>query len=617
MLGFEYGEAGRTAPQAVATGSIILIAGELVPMMTSFEEIALLLVMAAGIGLIGALMRQPLIVSFIAVGLIAGPSVLDVVHSDEQIDLLAELGIAVLLFLVGIKLDVKLVRSLGAVSVLTGLGQVIFTAFFGYLIGLALGLDHVASLYVAVALTFSSTIIIVKLLSDKREIDALHGQIALGFLIVQDLVVVLAMIVLSAIGIGAEDATGGGSVLVVLGSGAGLVLAVILFVRYLANPLTERLARAPELLVIFAIALAAMFAAIGDAVGLGKEVGGLMAGVALASSPFRETISARLGPLRDFLLLFFFIALGATLDLSLLGANVTGAVVLSLFVLIGNPLIVLVIMGTLGYRKRTSFLAGLTVAQISEFSLIFVAMGVSLGHVGEDALGLVTMVGIVTIAASTYMITFSHQLYALCEPLLGVFERKGAPREPADSHTHQGKAFDVIIFGLGRFGTAVGMRLKKRGLSVLGVDFNPLAIRRWRELGLEAEFGDATDAEFVAGLPLRRTNWLVSTVPIHPTGLSHEDSRTTLIQLARTAGFPGRFAVTSHSAGEAAVLLDAGADLVLEPFQDAADQAADLLCGGEVKERTPIPEIITEEREPPVVTDEAAREPPPGDFGRD
>jgi Kef-type K+ transport system membrane component KefB len=178
------------------------------PILTPFAEVALLLVMAAGIGLIGTLARQPLIVSFIAVGLIAGPSALDVVRSDAQIDLLSELGIAVLLFLVGIKLDVKLIRSLGVVSVMTGLGQVIFTAFFGYLIGLALGLGHITSLYVAVALTFSSTIIIVKLLSDKREIDALHGQIALGFLIVQDLVVVLAMIVLSAIGIGAAETAG-------------------------------------------------------------------------------------------------------------------------------------------------------------------------------------------------------------------------------------------------------------------------------------------------------------------------------------------------------------------------------------------------------------------------
>ena len=566
-----------------------------------FAEVAVLLVLAAAIGLFGILLRQPLIVSFSAVGLVAGPSALDVVHSDEQIDLLSELGIAVLLFLVGIKLDVKLIRSLGQVALLTGLGQVAFTSIFGFGIGLALGLDVVTSIYVAVALTFSSTIIIVKLLSDKREIDSLHGQIALGFLIVQDLVVVLAMIVLSAIGIGAAAEGGGhgggGSVLSVLASGVAMVALVVLFVRYIADPLTERLARAPELLVIFAIAMAAVFAAIGDLVGLGKEVGGLLAGVALASSPYREAVAARLAPLRDFLLLFFFIALGSALDLSLLGAHVTGAVVFSIFVLIGNPLIVLAIMGAMGYRKRTGFLAGLTVAQISEFSLIFVAMGVSLGHVQEDALGLVTMVGLVTIAASTYMITYSHQLYPVFEPLLGVFERTGTPREPSDAVAHRDNGYTVIVFGLGRFGTAIGMRLRKRGIRVLGVDFNPLAVRRWRELGLETEFGDATDPEFVGELPLSRAEWIVSTVPIHPTGLSHEDTRTTLIQLTRAAGFRGRVAVASHHPRDTEELFGAGADIVLEPFQDAADRAVELLCGAPEEDRTEIPAIVTEERQ--------------------
>lgn len=563
-----------------------------------FAEIAALLVMAAAIGFFGIILRQPLIVSFIAVGLIAGPSALNVVQSDEQISLLSALGIAVLLFLVGIKLDVKLIRSLGAVSLLTGLGQVAFTSIFGYLIGLALGLGAVTSLYVAVALTFSSTIIIVKLLSDKREIDSLHGQIALGFLIVQDLVVVLAMIVLSAIGIGAAgDGHGGGSVTTVLVSGVAMVAVVILFVRYVADPLTERLARAPELLVIFAIAMAAMFAAAGDIVGLGKEVGGLLAGVALASTPYRETIAARLAPLRDFLLLFFFIALGSALDLSLLGTHVTGAIIFSLFVLIGNPLIVLVIMGALGYRKRTGFLAGLTVAQISEFSLIFVAMGVSLGHVQADALGLVTMVGLVTIAASTYMITYSHQLYAVFERFLWVFERRGTPREPSEAGAHRNDGHRVIIFGLGRFGTAIGLRLQKRGIKVLGVDFNPLAIRRWRELGLETEFGDASDPEFVAELPLPHAEWIVSTVPIHPTGLSHEDTRNTLIQLTRTSGFCGRIAVASHHPRDTEELFASGADLVLEPFQDAADRAVELLCGAPEEERTEIPSITSEEQQ--------------------
>ena len=556
-----------------------------------FGEIALLLVLAAAVGFVGMLLRQPLIVSFIAAGLLVGPSALDLVRFDAQIDLLSELGIAVLLFLVGIKLDVKLIRSLGMVSLLTGLGQVAFTAVFGYLIGLALGLGAVTSLYVAVALTFSSTIIIVKLLSDKREIDSLHGQIALGFLIVQDIVVVLAMIVLSAIGIGAAaDGHGAGSVPVVMASGLGMVAVVVLFVRYVANPLTERLAHAPELLVIFAIAMAAMFAAFGDIVGLGKEVGGLLAGVALASTPYRETIAARLAPLRDFLLLFFFIALGSGLDLSLLGTHVWGAIIFSAFVLIGNPLIVLAIMGALGYRKRTGFLAGLTVAQISEFSLIFVAMGVTIGHVQEDALGLVTMVGLVTIAASTYMITYSHQLYAVFEPYLGIFERKITLDQDNGSARPKVRP-QVIIFGLGRYGTAIGLRLQKRGIRVLGVDFNPAAVRRWRQLELAAQFGDATDPEFIAELPLPDAEWIVSTVPIHPTGLSHEDARTTLMQLTRTSGFAGQVALTSHHPNDTDDLTAAGADLVLEPFQDAADRAAELICGAARADRTGFPAI--------------------------
>jgi len=546
---------------------------------SSFTEIAALLVLAALMGFIGILLRQPLIVSFIAVGLIAGPSVLDIVHSKDQIKLLSELGIAVLLFLVGIKLDVKLIKSIGGVSVLTGLGKVAFTALFGYYIGLAIGLDQITSIYVAIALTFSSTIIIVKLLSDKREIESLHGQIALGFLIVQDLVVVVAMIVLATIGIGSGAGHGdssNSSVWQVAISGISLLAFVVVFVRYIANPLTEKLAKTPELLVVYAIAQAALFAAIGDIVGLGMEVGGLLAGVALASTPYRESIAARLAPLRDFLLLFFFIALGSTLDLSLLGAHLPGAILFSLFVLIGNPLIVMFIMGVMGYGKRTGFLAGLTVAQISEFSLIFIAMGISLGHVPQDILGLVTLVGIITIAASTYMITYSHQLYSLFAPIIGIFERSGTPRESiADEHTTD--HYPVIIFGLGRLGTAIALQLKEKGIRVLGIDFNPSAIKNWKALGLDCEYGDATDAEFIIELPLKHAHWVVSTIPQLHTGLSSEDTRRTVMQLTRSAGYKGKLAAVSQSNTDTEQLNLLDVELILAPFQDTADRAVKML----------------------------------------
>jgi len=471
------------------------------------------------------------------------------------------------------------VRTLGPVALVTGLGQVLFTTAFGFLIALALGLDARTAIYVAIALTFSSTIIIVKLLSDKREIDALHGRIALGFLIVQDVVVVIAMIALSAIGVGggSDGDSAFGDVLRVLGYGLAMLAFVVFFIRYIANPLVERLSRAPELLVSFAIGWAALLAAVGHYLGFGKELGGLLAGVSLASTPFREAIAARLASLRDFLLLFFFIALGASLDLSVLGASVGPAIVLSLFVLIGNPLIVLAIMGAMGYRKRTGFLAGLTVAQISEFSLIFMAMGVTIGHLNEEALGLVTLVGLVTIAASTYMITFSHQIYAVFEPVLGIFERRSTETEP-DSSANARQPHDVILFGLGRYGLGIARALQDRGMRILGIDFSPEAVRYAREQGYDVIFGDATDPEFVAHLPLQNARWLVLAVPEHDTGLTHDDPRNSLLSAARDLGFKGKVAVAAHHENAAAALATAKADLVLMPYRDAAFAAARMIA---------------------------------------
>lgn len=542
-----------------------------------FHEVALLLVLAAGVGFLGLLLKQPLIVSFIAVGILAGPSALNLVSATEHINLLSELGIALLLFLVGIKLDLHLVRKLGTVSLLTGLGQVLFTAVFGYLIGIGLGFSHLTSLYVGIALTFSSTIIIVKLLSDKREIDSLHGRIALGFLIVQDIVVVLAMISLSAIGVGARESGDGMTVVQVLLSGLVLIGLVLLFIRYLASPLTQRLAASPELLICFAIALAVLLAAAGETLGFGKELGGLLAGVALASTPFRDAIAARLAPLRDFLLLFFFIALGTHLDLSHLGSDIAPAMAFSAFVLIGNPLIVLIIMGIMGYRRRTGFMAGLTVAQISEFSLIFAAMGVTLGHISQEVMGLVTLVGLITIAASTYMITYSQNIYPIFEPFLAVFERK-IPWREQETHTPlDDDKYDTILFGLGRYGTSLAKRLHANGERILGVDFDPSAVKRWQQLGLDARYGDAMDPEFIASLPLSQASQVIALLPDHQHGITHNDSRLALMHALSEQHFNGRVVVHSQHEDTVTQLKEAGADIVLEPFKDAADFAMKLL----------------------------------------
>ena len=420
-----------------------------------------------------------------------------------------------------------------------------------------MGLTPLASLYVAVAITFSSTIIIVKLLSDKRELDALHGRIALGFLIVQDLAVVIAMAVMSAITAGSAGGDGFGGAMIGLAAGAVPFLLLWLFVSKVATRVLEGIAKAPELLIVFALGLAAAFAALGDYLGFSKELGGLVAGVALASTPFRESIASRLASLRDFLLVFFFISLGAHLDLRLVGDAVGEALVLSAFVLIGNPLIVMVIMGAMGYRKRTGFLAGLTVAQISEFSLIFVAMGVTLGHVSTEAAGLVTLV----------------------EKYLGIFERHIPHREGDIAAERHDEKYDVLLFGLGRYGKALHTKFSDYGLRVLGVDFDPDVIRQWRKAGGDAIYGDLQDPDMCETLPMDGVRLAIIAVPPHEIGVTHDDPRGSLIVALRSGNFTGQIAAIARSEADLALLRTKGADVVLSPFADAAERAMERIFG--------------------------------------
>lgn len=536
-----------------------------------FYETAFVLLISAALGAIALKLRQPLIIAFIAVGIVAGPSVLGWFKPSPQIELLSELGISLLLFVVGLKLDLHLIRSMGIVSLTTGLGQVIFTSVIGFVISLGLGYGPLNALYIAVALTFSSTIIIVKLLSDKREIDSLHGRIALGFLIVQDLVVVLVMILLSSL----RD-TEGISIPMILASlvlkGGILLGGVALCMAYVLPKLLHHLAKSQELLLLFAIAWAVSLSAASELLGFSAEVGAFLAGISLASTTYREAIAARLVSIRDFLLLFFFVNLGSHLNLSVLGDQFLPAIVLSLFVLIGNPLIVMIIMGYLGYRKRTGLLAGLTVAQISEFSLILVALGLNLEHIDQSTVGLITLVGIITIGLSTYLILYSHILYEFLAPYLVLFERKIPHREEAGDTPSSEVDIDVVVYGLGRYGGWLVNQLRHKGLEVYGVDFDPENVRRWRRQGLSAHYGDAEDPEYPSHLPLSTTKWVVSSLPSPEINL-------TLLHALRHYGYQGKIAVTVHQDHEDEILRDTEVDLILRPFVDAAEQAADELLG--------------------------------------
>jgi Kef-type K+ transport system membrane component KefB len=534
--------------------------------LTVFYEVAAILALAAAIGAVSLLLRQPLIVAYLVTGIVAGPAVLNWVTARDAVDLLARLGIALLLFVVGLKLDLHIIRTVGPVALITGLGQVLFTSAFGFLIALAFGMTPLTALYVAVALTFSSTIIIVKLLSDKREVDSLHGRIAIGFLIVQDIVVVAVLLGLAAIG-GEGETNLGLQALSVLAKGVLLIVVLALLVRFAFPLLLRALARHPELLLLSAVAWALGLAALGETLGLSKEVGAFLAGVSLASTPYRELIAARLTSLRDFLLLFFFIDLGARIDMGSLGSDIPAAAVFSVFVLIGNPLIVMIIMGVMRYRARIGFLAGLTVAQISEFSLVLAAVGLSVGHITEDTVGLITLVGMITISASTYMITYSHPLYSRLAPWLRIFERRSV-RKREELAEEADADIGVIVFGLGRFGSGVVQALHEGGQKVLAVDYDPQIVRsNSGEEDYLVRYGDAEDVEYIGTLPLHKAKWVVST-------LRDTDIDRTLIQAVRQHGFRGQVAVAAHTVADLKALENSDVDLILVPYADAAQTAA-------------------------------------------
>lgn len=526
----------------------------------SFFQIGAVLGLALLGGLLAKALRQPVIVSYIIVGVVGGPAVLGLVSAEEdEIKLLAKLGIAILLFLVGLKLDIHLIRAIGPVALLTGLGQVILTAVLGFGLALLLGWDLTSAIYIAVALTFSSTIIVVKLLGDRRELDQLHGRLAVGVLIVQDILVVLAMLTIVTVGQPGEQALAS-EIAVTLGGGVVLFGVVALLARFVLPRLLEWMAKNQELTLVFGVSWAVALAAISAWLGLSMEIGAFVAGVALASTPYRESLGARMVSLRDIMILFFFIELGSSLTLDGAVSQLLPALLVTLFILVGKPAIVLLVMTLQGYRATVALRTGLTLAQISEFSLILIALGYSLGQVNEDVLSLITLVAIFTITISTYFISYQDKLIALLQPLVAPLEsrfRKGA-EEDAQRHP-----YDAIVIGAGRLGSDIVRGLRGEGAELLVVDLDPRALKSVAPSGVDTLYGDAGDPDFIKVLPVHETKTVVCAAPDRSTNL-------VVLESLQRLGYEGNICLTALDQRTAATFESYDRVTVVRPFQMAA-----------------------------------------------
>lgn len=521
-------------------------------------SLGLIIVTAALFSFLGRGIRMPSIVVYILAGLVLGP-MLGIIEVDHSLELIAEVGIALLLFLVGLELSLDKIKDVGPVAVAAGLGQVVFTAAGGFLLCWMLDFTLMESVFLAVGLTFSSTVVVVKLLDAKGDLNKLYGRIAVGIFLVQDLVVIVVLTFLA--GLGEGESLGFTSITIGLGKAFGgmtviLLLALIASKYVLPRPFAWA-ARNPDTIFIWALCWCFSIVLLAEWLALSLEIGAFLAGMALAQLPYNDDLRRRLHPLMNLFIAVFFVTLGIQMELGEALAAWPTALILSLFVLIGNPLIFLIIITRMGYGEKTAFRTSVTVAQISEFSFIFATMGVASGLIGQHILSVTALVGIVTIGVSAYMILYSDPLYRFCRRfwLLKPFR---APAETDDDRDAHEKSNHIIVIGMNALGRSIVNKLIARGEEVLAVDTDP---RKLADLACPTEIGNVEYESVVEEIGLRRARAVVSALQI-------EDANNLIAYRCKQAGIP--CAIHAFDISVVDDLIELDAEYLIMPSVDGA-----------------------------------------------
>src|SRR3989338_299206 len=487
-----------------------------------FIQISTLLAITVTIALVLRLFKQPLVVAYIIAGIVGGPLFFNLLHCGEAFfETFAHFGIVLLLFIVGLSLNFEYIKKVGKVVFIGGIVQFLLAASLGFLIMKALGYGAVSAMFVAVAITFSSTIIVTKFLSEKKDSESMYGRYVIGLLLVQDIIAVIIMIFLNTVG---GEGTLGEVFMMTISKGILLIGIVFLAARYILPILIEKVAHSGELLFIFTIAWCFGVASLVYWAGFNIEIGAVIAGISLGASPYQSQIVSRIRPLRDFFIVLFFIVLGSQMQIGDVYSSFWPAIILSIFILIVDPLVLYVVMRSMKYTRRNAFFAGITAAQVSEFGFILVFKGKDLGYLYGNEVTILTMTALITIVISSYFITYNDQLYQKILPFLKKFGNDKFKDKIKDAEPYK-----VWVFGYHRIGWKVCEALEEMNVKYAVVDFNPEAISRLKSRNIPAYFGDAADVEFLHILPLEKAKLIVSTIP-------EFDSQNTLIRTVRQNG---------------------------------------------------------------------------------
>jgi len=546
-------------------------------MESALFELGFVFTIAAIFGMIGARFKQPPILGYIITGLVLIPFV-GQIEVTNVLSIFSSLGIVALLFLLGLELNISEVKEVGKTALVVGITQTIITLVLGFgVLRVLLKFSIAEATIIATALTFSSTIVVVKLLGEKKETNSLHGRIAIGMLIIQDLFAVITLIVLNFIAGSTNQVNGNivAEIIKIIGTGL-LLIGIAVVVGRLIERSIEHVGKSTELLLIITIAWFLMFAYTTKLFGFSIEVGAFLAGIVLSSSPLSAEIVAKIKPLRDFFIMIFFVNLGMNLQLTNIGSNIGVIVLISLMVFLFNPIISMSILGSLGFHRRISFLTAISLSQISEFSIILINTGVVLGQIDQRILTIITGVAIITLTGSSYLIKGSNRLYDFMSDFLKVFERK---RNVSSSLQNNKSQEEVILLGAHRMGRSILELAKQHQFNMIAIDYDPVIIRTLNQEGLKAIYGDIADPELFDSYDSNSLKAIISTVP----GFDEN-----IIFLGKIKEFTPKplIIVRAGSDEEATELKLLGADYVLVPEYIAGQTIVKILIeNGIVKKK--------------------------------
>lgn len=529
--------------------------------------IAMAIIFATFLAYISGIFKQPLIPAYLIAGLVLGPFGLKIITQYEDIRLLSEIGIALLLFIVGLELDFKRLKDIGLIASVGGTLKAGLIFVLGLLVVKTMGMFSTKEgVLLGVMLAFSSTMVVVKLLSDKRELDTLHGRIVIGILLMEDILAILVISVLSTGNVSGNVIT---YIFVSLLKGVLILIGAIVCSKFIFPPIFKFAARSQELLFLVSLSTCFAFALIVAGMGFSIAIGAFMAGVAIANLPYNYEIVGKIKPLRDFFATLFFVSLGLEVVPISFSKYILPIIILVLFVIIIKPILTMTISGLFGYTKRTSFLSAITLSQISEFSLIIMAQAFIMGIVSQEVFTVNVIMLIITVVITSYLIKYDNVLYFKVSKYLGIFEKFPTGRHHLE-YSGGDKSYDAILVGYDRIGYSIAKKFSEMRKSMFIVDFNPDIIKKLVKQKVPCLYGDIGDPEILNRLNLKDVEIIISTVPEKRYNL-------VLIDELKKVNKRATVFVTAGRVEEALELYDKGADYVILPHLLGGDHVSFLL----------------------------------------